>query len=902
MERMMDGKSTAGCMVTHRRQRAEARAAAEAFAQHHPRSTLYVLGVDCVPNSKWFGERTRVLGLDDLPTSLFADLACTYQVSELCSAIKPTILQHLFNRFDEERIVLFDPEVMVYRPLTEVEQALASHDIVLTPHLLRPLPFKDRTPNDRDVLRGGAYAESFIGVKRSDQTGTFLAWWHEHILKGEGAIVGEGPVYYPHGLITARKWLDLAPTLFPGVHLLRDAAYNVSWWNLTHRLITRHDGVYRANGRPLSTFLFAGFDPYQPTRLTSHFQDRVPIVEGTPLARLLAEQATRLLRFGYAEAHVAATPHATIENGIFGNFLLRQLYLTLSESDRQQFGSISDEGRSQRFVGWAKRMNRAGGSISPFLRMVFQLRPDLAEALPDIDGADRDAFLEWAGTHGSRELGYSAALACATEADSQADCPDFTPHQLVRDIRTVVRGTVSETTKIAVFCDGLPHLRDELHRTSWTFPQDARGNAAGAATPGDVAVDQLESMRAQGAAFLVLPRTSWKWLEDRRELRDHLRRRYSIEIDEPSCLIYRLDEKRYDHLEDLALPRYAPMGAQAIQAKAPECSIVIPVHGKSALTKQCLDRLLTAPFERTIYEIIVADDASPDNTLEVLAAYADRIRLVRHRKNQGFARTCNDGASVAGGRCLVFLNNDTIPQPGWLDALVAYQARHPRAGAVGSKLLYPNGTIQHAGTIFLQDRWPRHVYVGFPGDHPAVNRSRRFQAVTAASLLMPRDCFEELGGFDPDFINSYEDVDLCLRLGERGWESHYCHESVLYHLESVTRQHRTDEDEYNAQVYYRRWGHRVKPDDLQTYWDDGLISVEREPGQPPRLRVSPYLATPRGGNGETRSSQIVYQRSQQMFELLKENIRLNVGIKEAELGANGRSAADGARAESSSAT
>jgi hypothetical protein len=230
----------------------------------------------------------------------------------------------------------------------------------------------------------------------------------------------------------------------------------------------------------------------------------------------------------------------------------------------------------------------------------------------------------------------------------------------------------------------------------------------------------------------------------------------------------------------------------------------------------------------------------------------------------------------------VFLNNDTIPQPGWLDALVRYKESHPHVGAVGSKLLYPNDTIQHAGTVILHDRFPRHVYVGFPSHHPAVNKSRRFQAVTAASMLIARSLFESLGGFDTSFVNSYEDVDLCLRLHELGQEGHYCHESVLYHLESVTRAPRVEEDERNARTYFRRWGHRVRPDDVQYYIEDGLLSIDRSDG-PPKLVVSPALAIVRGNQAAWRSDQMIVRRSAQMLELLKENVQLNVKIKEAEL-------------------
>ena len=82
---------------------------------------------------------------------------------------------------------------------------------------------------------------------------------------------------------------------------------------------------------------------------------------------------------------------------------------------------------------------------------------------------------------------------------------------------------------------------------------------------------------------------------------------------------------------------------------------------------------------------------------------------------------------------------------------------------------------------------PLHLYAGCSADHPAVNKSRRFQAVTAACLLVRRPAFEEVGGFDTGYHNDLEDVDLCLRLGRLGHEVHYCHESVLYHLESASR-------------------------------------------------------------------------------------------------------------------
>ena len=127
------------------------------------------------------------------------------------------------------------------------------------------------------------------------------------------------------------------------------------------------------------------------------------------------------------------------------------------------------------------------------------------------------------------------------------------------------------------------------------------------------------------------------------------------------------------------------------------------MYDHAALTRQCLDALLAEP-PRVSHELIVVDDGSTDATPGLLAGYGGRVRVVTHAANAGFARSCNDGAAVARGEFLVFLNNDTVPQPGWLDALIRHAERHPRAGAVGSKLLFPDDTVQHAGVVFVNQK------------------------------------------------------------------------------------------------------------------------------------------------------------------------------------------------------
>jgi GT2 family glycosyltransferase/radical SAM superfamily enzyme YgiQ (UPF0313 family)/tetratricopeptide (TPR) repeat protein len=261
-----------------------------------------------------------------------------------------------------------------------------------------------------------------------------------------------------------------------------------------------------------------------------------------------------------------------------------------------------------------------------------------------------------------------------------------------------------------------------------------------------------------------------------------------------------------------------------------KASIIIPVFNKLELTSQCLTTLasLTTMPE---YEVIVVDNASTDGTAEFLAALGGDVQVIRNQENYGFAVACNQGAKAARGEFLLFLNNDTIPTEGWLNALVDEVERHPDVAVVGSKLLYEDGTIQHAGVAFSRIMsGPYHIYQKFPADSPMVNRRREFQCVTAACMLVRRDVFEQVGRFDEGFKNGFEDVDLCLKICEQGWHIIYRPDSVVYHLESQTpgrKAHETD----NARRLRERWAHKWWISDEDTlYQSDGLschVSTEQ---------------------------------------------------------------------------
>ncbi len=276
--------------------------------------------------------------------------------------------------------------------------------------------------------------------------------------------------------------------------------------------------------------------------------------------------------------------------------------------------------------------------------------------------------------------------------------------------------------------------------------------------------------------------------------------------------------------EDTGKPRLR--GASAVQ----ECSlsIIIPLFNQVCYTIQCLEALARNTRGTLSYELILVDNGSSDGTADMLKSLGSTAKIISNPHNAGFAKACNQGAQFAKGDHLVFLNNDTIPQPGWLEALVN-AANQTGADICGAKLLYPDGKVQHAGIAFNEHGIGYHIFKFFAADHKAVNSMRPMRGVTGACMLISKKLFRELKGFDECFTNGFEDVDLCLRAGELNRKIMYVPESVLIHFEERSEGRKTH-DEINMQLFMSRWGGRVSCDDIEYYREAGFIKQQDDKG------------------------------------------------------------------------
>ncbi|MGE6784159.1 glycosyltransferase family 2 protein [Ensifer adhaerens] len=259
---------------------------------------------------------------------------------------------------------------------------------------------------------------------------------------------------------------------------------------------------------------------------------------------------------------------------------------------------------------------------------------------------------------------------------------------------------------------------------------------------------------------------------------------------------------------------------------APLVSIVIPLYRVLDFLRFQLSGLATDPFVAANAEIIYVLDSPEihDETEHLLGGFhllhGLSMKLVVMNRNGGYARACNAGARYARGSVIVMLNSDVVPcGAGWLEKLALPVLKDKSIGAIGPKLLFEDGSLQHAGLYFgrsKQDIWlNHHFYKGMPGAYAPAQERRSVPGVTGACQVMRREVWDLVGGYAEDFvIGDYEDSDLCLKIRRAGFDVIYEPAACLYHLErrSISRSQdytRGVASQYNAWLHTERWNQDI---------------------------------------------------------------------------------------------
>lgn len=219
----------------------------------------------------------------------------------------------------------------------------------------------------------------------------------------------------------------------------------------------------------------------------------------------------------------------------------------------------------------------------------------------------------------------------------------------------------------------------------------------------------------------------------------------------------------------------------------PDVSIIVPAFNHLKLTLECLLSISQHAEADVSFEVIVADDASTDETASVIGAIPN-LRLIRNDRNVGFLLNCNNALRHVRGKYVLYLNNDVQVTAGWLRALLDTFKLYPNAGAVGPRFVYPSGHLQEAGVVFRPDGSAEMIGLNEDPSQPRFSYVRRVDYVSGACLMLPTELAKQLGGFSEEFLPCYcEDSDLCLSVRQAGYDVYYNPAAtIVHHLSKTT--------------------------------------------------------------------------------------------------------------------
>jgi glycosyltransferase involved in cell wall biosynthesis len=383
------------CTIVARNYLPHARVLAWSLARHGDQR-LSVLVIDDVekqvdPSTEPF----EVVHPDDLDLSTrqFHLMATIYDVMELSTAMKPWLMDYLLAQTGDP-VAYLDPDMELFAPIDDVGGLADEHGIVLTPHLTEPLPRDGLFPDETYILRAGVFNLGFIAL--STDSLPFRQWWKKRLDR-------DCRISQAEGLFVDQRWIDLVPGLFDHA-IIRDPGFNVAYWNLSTRKVTRAGSGFMVDDRPLRLFHFSGFSPLDPHLLSRHLANgraRVHLADQPALARICSRYAKSLLDAGYLEAQRSAYRFNYAANGIPIDRRLRNAY-RLAVLEREPLSAEVlpdpfDPTEATAFFDFMLDVPPGGDerTVPPYFAELHRGRVDLQGAFPTLDGEGAVRYLEW---------------------------------------------------------------------------------------------------------------------------------------------------------------------------------------------------------------------------------------------------------------------------------------------------------------------------------------------------------------------------------------------------------------------------------------------------------------------------------------------------------------------------
>lgn len=420
------------CTIVARNYLPAAQVLAESYLRHHSDHRFVIAVIDAgviegETDGTLFGEHAdagyTVVGPEafGIENENYLRMATAYSVTELATSVKPYLLRSLRRQADV--VCYFDPDIQVFAPMPELVDLAMAHQIVLTPHVLEPIPRDDKEPEEVVVAAAGVFNLGFIGTGPGSER--FLDFWAERLR--QDAIISR-----EQQLFTDQRWVDLVPAMFEH-HVLRDPGFNVAYWNLHERTLSRDvGGNLHVNGSPLRFFHYSGYRPEKPWLLSMYcrYRPRILLSEHSVVRQLCAEYSSALKAAGYAET-LEAVPYAFDSVGgrpVGGAIthdmrrLFREAWVEAERSDSRTPGRPvpphafgSDRGKA--FRDWITTPETSAQRLAGLNRLTFRVwenRLDVRVAFADPLGVDAADFRQWCRASGLRE-GHLASWALPVE-------------------------------------------------------------------------------------------------------------------------------------------------------------------------------------------------------------------------------------------------------------------------------------------------------------------------------------------------------------------------------------------------------------------------------------------------------------------------------------------------------
>ncbi len=375
------------CTIVARNYLPSARVFAESLIAVHPDCRVTVLVVDG-PGEPSDGDRFRVLQLADVLPDEDERRRQTfmYDVTELSTAVKPLLLRYLLSE-GAPAVLYFDPDIEFFDAVDHLWRLAAARGIVLTPHVLAPIPEDGYELTDLAVLRAGVFNLGFIGVGAGATA--FLDWWSGRLRRHCVSDPG-------NGLFVDQRWLDYVPALFSH-EVVKDPGCNVAYWNLHERHVVAADTGFTVNGAPLRFYHFSGFDPDVPHLLSKHQgpNPRALLSESPAVLELCRRYAKRLRGQGHGAVAVAYG-HARLPDGMPIDMVMRRLFRrAVLQAERTGAPVPPAPFGWERIADWLNAPAWEAPRLTRYLHGLYQARGDLQGAFGTPLGAGADAYLHW---------------------------------------------------------------------------------------------------------------------------------------------------------------------------------------------------------------------------------------------------------------------------------------------------------------------------------------------------------------------------------------------------------------------------------------------------------------------------------------------------------------------------